>query len=94
MKLLKENKNKIFVEYIHLGAIKAIVTLRMDNEGDINKAKIKEGRTHFLRNLIASISSFSYATLSFRELVILDAYINNELLKDSIIKNYKRQGIA
>lgn len=81
------------MEFIHLGAIRAIITLRMERtafELDITNPGRAFGIVNILYNFVASAASISNSTLNFKELILLDTFISQEQLISQLVKNYTR----
>lgn len=68
---------KIFMEFIHLGAIKAIITFKLEKKAfeiDIADPSKGFGVLNALYTLVSGIASISNANLIFKELVILNTF--------------------
>lgn len=67
----------MFMKYIHLGAIKANVTFRLEKravEIDITNPQKGFGVLNVLYTFLSGIASFSNSPLMFKELIILDTF--------------------
>lgn len=65
------------MEYIHLGAIKAIITFKFEKKAveiDVSDPMKGFGAVTFLYTLFANIASISNSKMHFKELIILDTF--------------------
>lgn len=83
--------NKMFMKYIHLGAIKANVSFRLEKravEIDITNPSKGFGTFNVLYSFLAGIASISNSPLMFKELIILDTFTSPESIMKQLGKNY------
>ena len=88
--------NKMFIEFIHLGAIKVDLTFQLEKkafEFDITDPRRGFGASNILYSILAGAASISDSSLRFKELILIDSFITTDMLVNQIQKNYTRQGI-
>lgn len=67
----------MFIELIHLGAIKVIITFKLEKkavEFDISDPKRGFGAANLIYSLLAGVASISNSPLSFKELILIDTF--------------------
>jgi hypothetical protein len=79
--LVKEEElitsNKMFFEFIHLGAIKAIVSFRLEKQAfefDISDPAAGFGVGNILYSMLAGVASITNSNLTFKELILVDTF--------------------
>ena len=85
---------KMFIEYIHLGAIKANITFSLEKQAvefDISDPGRGFGILNLMYTLLSGVASISNSPLSFKELIILDVFASQDALVSQITKNYSQQ---
>lgn len=85
--------NKMFIELIHLGAIKAIITFKLEKKAfelDVFDPSRGFGILNLFYSLIANVASISNSSLSFSELILTDMFVSEDVLVNQISKNYTR----
>ena len=86
----------MFIEYIHLGAIKANITFSLEKQAvefDISDPGRGFGILNLMYTLLSGVASISNSPLSFKELIILDVFASQDALVSQITKNYSQQAI-
>ena len=74
---------KIFMELIHLGAIKAIISFKLEKKAfeiDITNPMKGFGVLNALYPVLSGIASISNANLLFKELVIIDTFASQDTI--------------
>jgi len=87
----------MFIEYIHLGAIKANITFSLEKQAvefDISDPGRGFGILNLLYTLLSGVASISNSPLSFKELIILDVFASQDALVSQITKNYTQQAFS
>lgn len=84
---------KTYFEYINIGAVKLVLTLRFEHK-NINLS-VKQGFGTFSIGyaLLANIASITDSPLRFSELTLTHIYSAPSNVVDLIVKSYSRQGI-
>lgn len=73
----------MFIEFIHLGAIKAYITFKLEKravEIDISDPSRGFGALNILYSLLAGVASISNSPLAFKELILIDTFASPEVL--------------
>ena len=73
--------NKVFIEFIHLGAVKAIITFKLEKravELDIGDPEKAFGFVNLLYSFVAALASISHSPISFKEILLLDTFVTSE----------------
>jgi hypothetical protein len=86
----------MFMEFIHLGAIKAIITIKFEKkafEFDISDPKQAFGIMNIIYSILATAASISNSTLTFKELILVNLFVSQEMLVQQLTRNYARQGM-
>lgn len=86
----------MFIELIHLGAIKAIITFKLEKKAveiDIFDPTRGFGILNLFYSVLANVASISNSNLSFSELVMTDLFVSKDVLMNTLVKNYSRQAI-
>lgn len=86
----------MFIELIHLGAIKANITFKLEKKAvelDVTDPSRGFGFLNLLYTLLSGVASISNSPLNFKELILIDVFASQEVLTNQIIKNYTRQGV-
>lgn len=86
----------MFIELIHLGAIKAIITFKLEKKAveiDIFDPTRGFGILNLFYSVLANVASISNSNLSFSELVMTDLFVSQDVLMNTLVKNYSRQAI-
>lgn len=68
---------KMFIEYIHLGAIKANITFSLEKQAvefDISDPSRGFGVLNLIYTLLSGVASISNSPLSFKELILLEVF--------------------
>ncbi len=68
---------KMFIEYVHLGAIKANISFSLEKravEFDVSDPGRGFGFINLLYSLLSGVASISNSPLYFKELVLLDVF--------------------
>lgn len=87
---------KLFIEMIHLGAIKANLTFRLEKQAveiDIMDPGRGFGILNLFYTLLSGVASISNSPLTFTELIMMDVFTSQQVLVSQIVKNYSYQGI-
>lgn len=90
------HSNKIFIEYIHLGAIKTSISFQLERKSfeiDISDPRKGFGAVNLVYSLLANAASITDSNINFKELILLDIFITQDMLVKQLSKNYARQGI-
>jgi hypothetical protein len=83
-----------YFEFVNIGAIRIILTLRFEHKNlDLNITKKGGGIVSIGYTLFSNIASMSDSPLNFKELVLTHTYTSPENLVDLIIRNFTSQGI-
>ena len=85
---------KIGMELVHFGAVKVYITFRLEKkvvEFDVSDPLGGFGALDLFYTLFAGVASISNSPLNFKELVLIDRFVEPEVLVKSIAKNYMRQ---
>lgn len=88
---------KIFIELIHLGVIKAFVTLRLEKKAveiDISDPGRGFGVFDVLYTFLSNVASITNSPLSFTELMLVNVFQSQDMIVKQIVKNYARQGMT
>lgn len=67
----------MFIELIHLGAIKAVITFKLEKravELDVADPAKAFGFVNLLYTLLAAVASISQTPITFKELVLIDTF--------------------
>jgi len=98
--IMKDEKvikmKKIYMELIHLGAIKIIVTFKFEKKAfelDLTSPGKGFGATNIVYSVFTSVANISDSPLAFKELIIVDTFVSMDTLTKQIVKNYARQGV-
>lgn len=71
--------HKMFIELIHLGAIKAIITFKLEKQAveiDIFDPTRGFGVLNIFYSVLANVASISNSNLSFSELIMTDLFVS------------------
>lgn len=82
---------KLFVELVHLGAIKANITFRLEKKAvelDITDPARGFGFVNLVYTLLSGVASITNSPLTFKELILVDVFASPNILMQQIIKNY------
>lgn len=74
---------KMFIEFIHLGAIKANITFSLEKQAvefDISDPARGFGILNLLYTVLSGVASISNSPLSFKELILLDVFASQDAL--------------
>lgn len=88
---------KIFIELIHLGVIKAQVTLRLEKKAveiDISDPGRGFGVFDVVYTFLSNVASITNSPLSFTELMLVNVFQSQDMIVKQIVKNYARQGMT
>ena len=69
--------NKMYIELIHLGAIKAIITFRLEKravEIDVADPAKGFGVLNIFYTVFGAFANISHSPLSFKELILIDTF--------------------
>lgn len=69
----------MFIELIHLGAIKAIITFKLEKKAfelDISDPSRGFGVLNMFYTVLANVASISNSSLSFSELILTDIFVS------------------
>jgi hypothetical protein len=83
----------MFIEYIHLGAIKANITFSLEKQAvefDISDPGRGFGILNLMYTLLSGVASISNSPLSFKELIIQDFFASPDAMSQ-IPRNYSKQ---
>jgi hypothetical protein len=83
----------MFIELIHLGAIKAIITFKLEKKAveiDIFDPTRGFGILNLFYSVLANVASISNSNLSFSELIMTDVFVSQDVLINTVAKNYAR----
>lgn len=86
----------MFIEYVHLSAIKCNITFIMEKKAvelDISDPGRGFGAFNIFYTLMSNVASISNSPLSFRELILLNVFASQEMLVSQISKNYINQAV-
>lgn len=89
----KIQANKMFIELIHLGAIKANITFKLEKKAveiDIFDPQKGFGILNLFYSVLANVASISNSNLTFSELIMTDVFVSEEVLVKTLAKNYAR----
>lgn len=92
----KVQNDKLYLEFMNLGPIKAVITFRYDKammSFDIDDPNRRFAGTNTLNGIISSVSSITNAPVSFKQLILVDTYTSPEMFMMRMQKSYMRQGI-
>lgn len=73
----KIKANKMYIEMIHLGAIKAVITFKLEKravEFDVADPAKAFGIVNLFYTLIAAVASISQSPITFKELILIDSF--------------------
>ena len=75
--------NKMFIELIHLGAIRAIITFKVEKKAfelDVFDPQRGFGVMNLFYTLFSNVANISNSPLSFNELIITNMFVSEDIL--------------